>query len=382
MLSCFFFRPPLSTRAAPFEQKIAAEQSLRREKEASALLQQMLQQEREAKAVMLAAREDEAAEIDGEKRALIARSRQLAARVERAEERLEGLEQEKEAVILDRDAIAMESEVLVERLGEVEQTVEMLRQENVNLEAELLAAQRSRDTYWTHSIALYQDKAKLEEQLAQLSSISSNLAGGRTKAAATLGKKTQTPTRAGAGGAAAAGGARRNSLPFPNPRSSASPLTSLETFTSPFALHPTALNSAPQLLKQQLTFGTVYECPPLLASASMSASTSAAIGMTQHGGLDMVRAASIASGAPSTANAAASGGAISAAGGFDSAGMRRSGSFTAYQAPASTLLTRSLSSNTAEHRARQASMAAAGGGGRGEILNGAAGLAAVHEGPE
>ncbi|CAI6002178.1 unnamed protein product [Closterium sp. NIES-65] len=157
----------------------------------------------------------------------------------------------------------------------------------------------------------------------------------------------------------------------------------LETFTSPFALNPTTLNSVPQLLKQQLAFGTVYECPPLLASASMSASTS------QHGGLDMVRAASIASGAPCTANAAAAGGTFSAAGGFDSAGMRRSGSFNACQSSSSALLTRSLSSNTAEHRARQASSgmlaaaaAVSGGGGRSEILNGAAGLAAVHEGPE
>ena len=49
---------------------------------------------------------------------------------------------------------------LCEKLQEAEESVAGLRRENENLEALLVAARRSRDTYWKHSVVMFQEKSK------------------------------------------------------------------------------------------------------------------------------------------------------------------------------------------------------------------------------
>ncbi|GJP67662.1 hypothetical protein CLOP_g24455 [Closterium sp. NIES-67] len=97
--------------------------------------------------------------------------------------------------------MAVESSSLCERLEEAEAASEMLKRENENLEAELVAARKSRDTYWNHSIALYQEKTRLEEQLAMMNKITSTMTGStaRQRAAArhSLAGTAGTPTKQG-----------------------------------------------------------------------------------------------------------------------------------------------------------------------------------------
>ncbi|CAI7930040.1 unnamed protein product [Closterium sp. NIES-54] len=136
------------------------EESLQREKEASVRLLQLLQQEREARSAMAAVREEDRVLSDADMAALMHKNKELEDVLRRLEEDVDAISQEKESLMKDRDGMAVESSSLCERLEEAEAASEMLKRENENLEAELVAARKSRDTYWNHSIALYQEKTR------------------------------------------------------------------------------------------------------------------------------------------------------------------------------------------------------------------------------